>query len=198
MRARTGLLIDQPWRRPPQLQAILTDAARLGFAMSCEDRTGALLAVLAASKPGGRLLELGTGVGAGAAWMLDGMAPDATLTSVELDPQVQAVAAARLDDDPRLNLVQQDAGEWLAGYNGPGFDFAYVDCRPGKFERFEQLLQLLTRGALYVGDDLLPQPTWPDDHQQRVDGFLEQLVHERGIRPVVMSWASGLVVGTRV
>ena len=191
-------LVDQPWRRPAQLDAILGDAVRLGFAMSCEVRTGALLAVLAASKPGGRLLELGTGVGAGAAWLLDGMAPDATLTSVEVDPQVQAVAAARLGADARLHLVQQDAGEWLAGYTGPGFDLAYVDCRPGKFERFADLVRLLLPGALYLGDDLLPQPTWPDDHQQRVDAFLDRLVHERGIRPVVMGWASGLVVAARV
>jgi predicted O-methyltransferase YrrM len=193
-----GVLVDQPWRRPPQLDAILADASRLGFAMSCEDRTGALLAVLAASKPGGRLLELGTGVGAGAAWLLDGMTPDATLTSVELDPAVQAVAAARLGADPRLHLLQQDAGDWLAGYDGPGFDLAYVDCRPGKFEQFERLVRLLAPGALYLGDDLLPQPTWPDDHQQRVDAFLVRLVHERGMRPVVMGWASGLVVAARV
>ncbi len=198
MSRAAGVLVDQPWRRPPQLDAILGDAARLGFAMSCEDRTGALLAVLAASKPGGRLLELGTGVGAGAAWLLDGMSPDATLTSVELDPAVQAVAVARLGDDARLNLVEQDAGQWLAGYTGPPFDLAYVDCRPGKFERFDELLHLLTPGALYLGDDLLPQPTWPHDHQQRVDAFLDRLVHEDRIRPVVMGWASGLVVGARV
>jgi predicted O-methyltransferase YrrM len=192
-----AMLIDQPWRRPPQLEAILADADRLGFAMSCEPRTGALLAVLAASKPGGRLLELGTGVGAGAAWLLDGMSPDATLVSVEVDPAVQAVAAARLGDDPRLHLVGQDAGDWLAGYAGPRFDLAYVDCRPGKYERLGQLLRLLNPGALYLGDDLLPQPTWPADHQQRVDAFLARLPHERGIRPVVLHWASGLVVAAR-
>lgn len=61
-----------------------------------------------------------------------------------------------------------------------------------------RVVQLLTPGALYLGDDLLPQPTWRHDHQQRVDAFLDRLVHERGIRPVVMGWASGLVAGARI
>jgi predicted O-methyltransferase YrrM len=190
-------LVDQPWRRPAALDAILSDARRLQFRMSCEPRTGALLAVLAASKPGGRLLELGTGVGAGAAWLLDGMSTDATLLSVEVDETVQAVAATRLASDARLQLVRQDAAEWLATYDGPKFDMAYVDCRPGKFTHLEDLLRLLNPGALYLGDDLLPQPTWPDDHQQRVDGFLQRLVHEDGLRSVVMGWASGLAVAAR-
>jgi predicted O-methyltransferase YrrM len=190
-------LIDYPWRRPVMLDAILGDAARLGFAMSCENRTGALLAVLAASKPGGRLLELGTGVGAGTAWLLDAMTDDATLTSVELDPTVRAVAAARLGDDPRLKLVERDAAEWLTTYDGPRFDLAYVDCRPGKFTHLDQLIDLLNPGALYLGDDLLLQPTWPEDHQERVDAFLDHLPHQRRLRPVVMSWASGLVVAAR-
>lgn len=64
---------DAPVRTPAALAAILADSATLGFAMSCQPRTGALLATLAASKPGGRILELGTGTGAGAAWLLDGM-----------------------------------------------------------------------------------------------------------------------------
>jgi predicted O-methyltransferase YrrM len=35
----------------------------LGFIMSCEAKTGVLLRALAASKPGGRFLECGTGAG---------------------------------------------------------------------------------------------------------------------------------------
>ncbi|MCX4852182.1 hypothetical protein [Streptomyces sp. NBC_00893] len=42
---------DTPHQRPERLDAILADAAKAGFAMSCEDRTGSLLATLAASNP---------------------------------------------------------------------------------------------------------------------------------------------------
>ncbi|MEU8773600.1 hypothetical protein [Streptomyces sp. NPDC048606] len=46
-------------------------------------------------------------------------------------------------------------------------------------------------------DDMLPQETWPDDHQPRVDAFLERLPDVPNFRATPMSWASGLVVATR-
>jgi predicted O-methyltransferase YrrM len=189
---------DSPVRRPAALAAIESDSAALGFAMSCEERTGSLLATLAASKPGGRVLELGTGTGAGAAWLLDGMTDDARLLSVEVDPQVRAVAVGHLGDDPRVRFETADADSWLSTYRGGPFDLAFVDCRPGKFHRLHDLLALLGPGGLYVGDDLLPQPTWPADHQQRVDQFLARVPDVTAWRATPMAWASGLVVAARV
>ena len=189
---------DTPTRIPPVLDAIMNDSAALGFAMSCETRTGALLAALAASKPGGRILELGTGTGAGAAWLLDGMTCDATLTSLEIDCEVQAVASLHLGGDPRVTFESADAHDWLCDYQGEPFDLTFVDCRPGKFHNLDMLVQLLRPGGLYVGDDLLPQATWPNDHQQRVDAFLAGLPNVDGLRAVTMAWASGLVIGVRL
>lgn len=189
---------DTPTREPSALAAIMADSAALGFAMLCEARTGSLLATLAASKAGGRILELGTGTGAGAAWLLDGMDAEARLISVDIDPAVQAVAARHLGDDPRVMFEVADARTWLYGYAGAPFDLAFVDCRPGKFEQLDRLLELLRVGGLYIGDDLLPQPTWPDDHQPRVDGFLGRLPKIAGLRATTMAWASGLVVAARV
>lgn len=187
---------DTPTRAPAALPAILADSAGLGFAMSCEERTGALLATLAASKPGGRMLELGTGTGA--AWLLEGMTADATLLSVELDAARQAVAVKHLGADRRVRFQTADADEWLTAYDGGPFDLAFVDCRPGKFRRLDELLAHLRRGGVWVGDDLLPQPTWPADHQSRVDAFLRELPQVAALRTVAMVWASGVVVGARV
>ena len=188
---------DMPYTVPRVLDAILTDADRLGFAMSCEARTGSLLATLAATKPEGRLLELGTGVGAGAAWLLHGMAASATLLSVEADPTVQDVAARHLGHDPRVEFVTGDADAWLDSYAGPRFDLAYVDCRPGKFHRLPDLLDLLAPGGIYVVDDLLPQATWPHDHQGRVDGFLQRIPAEERLHVTAMAWGAGVLVGAR-
>ncbi|MGW2471584.1 O-methyltransferase [Streptomyces sp. NPDC001665] len=190
---------DVPYQRPPQLDGIFNDAASTGFAVSCEDRTGSLLATLAASKPGGLFLELGTGVGAGAAWLATGMDATARLVSVEQDPAVQAIARKHLGGDPRIDFVTGDADAWLSE-QGPGerFDFACVDCRPGKYLRLADLLALLRPGALYVVDDMLPQVTWPDGHQCRVDGFLERLPGVPNWRATPIVWASGLVVAARI
>lgn len=72
-------------RQPAALEAIQRDTAELGFDMASEPKTGAFLAALAASKPGGRLLELGTGTGLGAAWLLAGMDAAARLDTVDAD-----------------------------------------------------------------------------------------------------------------
>lgn len=60
-------------RRPAALDVILPDTESSGFDMVSELKVGALLAALAATKPGGRFLELGTGTGHGTAWLLSGM-----------------------------------------------------------------------------------------------------------------------------
>jgi predicted O-methyltransferase YrrM len=189
-------MIDEPVDVPATVLAAQRCSAEVGFAMACENRTGALLRTLAASKPGGRILELGTGTGVGTAWLLAGMDPTARLTSIEVDWTTQAVPRGMIGDDPRVDLVLDDAHHWLTTYAGPPFDLAYVDCRPGKFLDRRLLLAHLAPGALYVGDDLLAQPTWPADHQPRVDAFLADIVAEPDLVVTLMRWSSGLVVAT--
>lgn len=71
------------------LKAIAADTARLGFIMASEPKTGSLLRLLAASKPAARILEIGTGTGISAAWLLDGMDDTASLVSIENDAESQ-------------------------------------------------------------------------------------------------------------
>src|ERR1700744_3838075 len=98
---------------PERLAHIERRTEELQFSMASEPLTGSLLRTLAASKPGGRLLELGTGTGLCTAWLLDGMDPDSTLVSVDVDPEVQAVARTFLGGDARLQIVTADAADFL-------------------------------------------------------------------------------------
>lgn len=189
---------DEPTAVPDLVRRAQQAAEQAGFAMSCANRTGALLATLSASKPDGRFLELGTGTGVGAAWLLAGMTRHAHLVTVEADTSIATLTRQILGGDKRVSLVVADADTWLDSYSGPGFDLAFVDCRPGKFRRRDDLLSHLTVGGLYVGDDLLPQPTWPEDHQPRVDTFVADITTKPGLRATLMSWSSGLVVGARM
>ena len=79
-------------RQPAGIADIVAETEALSFNMMSEAKVGALLAVLAASKPGGRLLELGTGTGHGTAWLLSGMDTTATLDTVDTDEAVVAGA----------------------------------------------------------------------------------------------------------
>ncbi len=100
-------------RQPPAVAGILNETRTLGFNMASELKVGALLAVLAASKPGGRLLELGTGTGHGTAWLLSGMDSGATLDTVDNDPDVVAAAERHLGADSRVTFHVMDGAEFL-------------------------------------------------------------------------------------
>lgn len=188
---------DTAHRFPAALPALREAARDAGFLMSCDERTGSLLAVLAAARPGGRILELGTGVGEGTAWLLSGMDDSARLTTVELDADVQAVAREQLGADPRVTLVTEDGGSWLTGRHEAPYDLVFADTWPGKFTHLDEALDLVAPGGSYLIDDLLPQPGWPDGHEASVVRLLDELEARPDFHTVRLTWSSGLLLATR-
>jgi predicted O-methyltransferase YrrM len=182
---------------PAALPAILNGTSTLAFSMPSEPRTGAMLRVLAASKPGGRLLELGTGTGLSTAWLLDGMDRDATLISVDIDPGPQAVAREVLGADRRLEIVTADAAWFLERQTAASFDLIFADAMPGKYEFLDVALALLRSGGVYVIDDMLPQPNWPEGHAERVLPLIADLASRAEFRIASLAWSSGLVLVAR-
>jgi len=182
---------------PAALSAILERTEALAFPMPSEPRTGAMLRVLAASKPGGRLLELGTGTGLCTAWLLDGMNRDATLITVDVDAGPQAVAREILGGDSRVRIVTADAAVFLRQQAAATFDLIFADAMPGKFELLDEALSLLPPGGLYVIDDMLPQANWPESHAPKVPRLIAALAARPGFRLVSLAWSSGLVVVAR-
>jgi len=182
---------------PAALPAILARTKALAFPMPSEPRTGAMLRVLAASKPSGRLLELGTGTGLSAAWLLDGMDQNARLVTVDIDAAPQAVAREILGSDARLEIITEDAAKFLRRNVGASFDLIFADAWPGKFELLDEALALLLPGGLYVIDDMLPQASWPAGHASKPPRLLADLASRPGLRMVSLAWSSGLVVVAR-
>jgi predicted O-methyltransferase YrrM len=183
-------------RAPAAIRGIQNDTDALGFTMASDPDTGALLAGLAASKPGGRFLELGTGTGLGTAWLLSGMDASARLDSVDTDARVVEVARRHLGSDPRLTLHVMDGADFIEGCTSGSWDFIYADAWPGKFTHLPEALALLRAGGIYFIDDLLPQPNWPDGHALKVAALVEALARP-GFVTVRLDWASGLMVVVR-
>ena len=184
-------------RKPAAFEAIQSDTRALGFDMISEPKVGALLAVLAASKPGGRFLELGTGTGHGTAWLLSGMDEQSTLETVDTDPNVVAVARRHLASDARLRCHIADAAAFIQQAPSNHFDLIYADAWPGKFSHLDEALALLRPGGIYVVDDLLPQPNWPDGHAPKVPALIEALERRREFISVKLAWASGVMLVVR-
>lgn len=184
-------------RQPDALAAIHKDTIDRGFTMASEPKTGALLSALAASKPGGRLLELGTGTGLGTAWLLAGMDAGARLDTVDTDAGVMAVARRHLAADSRVTFHVTDGADFLCDAEQRQFDLIYADAWPGKFSHLDEALSLLRAGGIYVIDDLLPQPNWPDGHAAKVHALIDVLERRPEFTTVKLSWASGLMLVVR-
>ncbi|UWZ82650.1 O-methyltransferase [Occallatibacter riparius] len=182
---------------PAAVNAIEARTQELQFAMASEPRTGMLLRTLAATKPGGRILELGTGTGLATAWLLDGMDAASTLISVDTDEQVQQVARDVLGQDKRLTLLAVDACGFLWRQKQASFDLVFADAMPGKYVALDEALDLVKPGGYYIVDDMLPQPTWPEGHDQKAAALMEQLAQDTRFRSAAMSWASGIIVMVR-
>jgi predicted O-methyltransferase YrrM len=186
---------------PCDIPSLVTEAQAIadgtGFRLSCEPRTGALLRTLAAAKPGGRILEVGAGVGVGTAWLLAGMGDGTTLVTLEIDEEAADIVGRLFTAEPQVEVVHTDATAWLETYTGPPFDLVFVDTTVTKFDRRDLLLRHMAPGALLVGDDLVPGPTWSPQHPARVDRFLDEITREPELLATLMTWASGLVVAAR-
>jgi predicted O-methyltransferase YrrM len=182
---------------PASLKQIEARSKHLDFGMASDPCTGALLAALAASKPGGHFLELGTGTGIATAWLLSGMDPASTLISVDVHSEFQAVARAVLGHDPRLTLVLEDGIQFLNKQPPQSFDFIFADAMPGKYESLDQALSLVKPGGFYIIDDMLPQPNWPEDHNAKATALVERLSRESDFMVAPLSCSTGIILLVR-
>lgn len=186
-------------RVPSALPAIEAETLKIGFGMAGERTVGALLRTLARSKGKGRFLELGTGTGLSTAWILDGMSPDSALVTLDNDRTILEVADRHLGHDPRLTIICGDGDRFVldSAAHGDRFDFIFADTWPGKYRLLEETLGLLEKNGLYIIDDMLPQPNWPEDHAPKVKALLEFLDGNPNLLATKMRWSSGVVIVTK-
>jgi predicted O-methyltransferase YrrM len=139
---------------PESVSAAYERAARTGFRLACEAGVGRLLAALAAAVPdGGRVLEIGTGVGVGLAWLVHGLEArqDVEVVTVELDDEVQRTAlSARWP--PWVRFESGDGAE-AVGRLGL-FDLIFADAPGGKIFKLRRTVSALREGGAIVVDDM--------------------------------------------
>jgi predicted O-methyltransferase YrrM len=187
--------IQQP--QPTAYTAIDQATLQSGFTMASDSQTCSLLRTLAASKPAGRFLELGTGTGLSTSWILDGMDKDSTLVSVDNAPEFLAIARQWLGADSRLTLVESDGGAWIAQHHTKKFDYIFADTWHGKYLMLDEALGMLNPGGLYILDDMLPQPNWPDGHQEKAVRLLQTLEAREDLFLTSQAWATGIIIGVK-
>ncbi|WP_432825445.1 O-methyltransferase [Dactylosporangium sp. CA-092794] len=184
-------------QRPAGVAEAERRAAAAGFGYSCEPDAGRLLAALSAAvPPGGRILELGTGAGVGAAWIVHGVGErgDVTAVSVELDPATAAVAAAGAWPG-WLRFEVGDAEALLPGLGA--FDLIFADAPGGKWSGLERTIAALAAGGVLLLDDMDPGRYPQAEHREIVSGITRTVLTHPGLVATAINTGSGFLLATR-
>ncbi|MEQ8534646.1 MAG: class I SAM-dependent methyltransferase [Imperialibacter sp.] len=182
---------------PAAYRGIAVATEKAGFTMASDPLTGSLLRTLAASKPLGSFLELGTGTGLSTSWILSGMDQKSSLVSLDNDETLIGIAADFLDHDSRLQFVCSDGEEWLLANSSLQFDYIFADTWHGKYLMLDDVLAMLKPGGLYIIDDMLPQPNWPEGHHLKALRLVEELEKNESLLLTKQTWSTGIVVATK-
>jgi len=139
---------------PDSIIAAHERAATTGFELACEVEVGRLLASLSAAVPeGGRILEIGTGVGVGLAWLVHGLGErqDVEVVTVELDREVERVVRSA----PWPPWVRFESGDGAEAVGRLGkFYLIFPDAPGGKIFKLRQTIAALRRGGVLIVDDM--------------------------------------------
>jgi demethylmenaquinone methyltransferase/2-methoxy-6-polyprenyl-1,4-benzoquinol methylase len=182
---------------PPDVQAAFDRAQAAGFTMSSEPTVGLLLAVLASGLPHeSRMLEIGTGVGVGTAWITYGLSSrdDVEVISVEMDEGTAAIArSARWPSF--VHLVHGDILS-LIGDLGT-FDLIFADAQGGKWFGLDRTIAALRPGAKLLVDDMEPDKWTFDEQPAKTEEVRRALLANPDLLCVELHESSGMILATR-
>lgn len=192
-------MVDSNIRDIPKISSVIQrKSEEIGFAMPSDMYVGTLLKTLVSSKPGGRFLELGTGIGLSLAWMVDGMDAHSNLTTVDNDASLIEIARAYFGNNDRLEIKCVDGSPWIKDYLGEKFDLIFADAWPGKYSQIDEILDLVKVGGFYVIDDMSAQPNWPEGHQDLANSLVTYLENRKDFNLTKLNWSTGLIIAVRI
>ncbi|UCE94802.1 MAG: SAM-dependent methyltransferase, partial [Flavobacteriaceae bacterium] len=68
---------------------------------------------------------------------------------------------------------------------------------PGKYSEIEEVLELVKIGGLYIIDDMICQPNWPEGHQENVKHLIEYLEKREDFNLTKMNWSTGIIIASK-
>jgi predicted O-methyltransferase YrrM len=182
---------------PERVAEARARARGLGFELSSEPGVGALLAVLAAACPrDARICELGTGAGAGLAWIVHGLGEreDAHVFTVDTDQELLATVAIGGWPD-YVEFICADGASAVRELTP--LDLVFADAPGGKLEGLDGTIASLAPGGMLVVDDMDPSRHRDDGYLDAITTVRERLVSDPALVAVELDCASGVMVATK-
>lgn len=184
------------------LTAARSRSAEVG--VPCIDAvTGSVLRLLAAASGAKTVVELGTGAGVSALWLLRGMRPDGVLTSVDPETEHQRLAKQSLIEagfgSGRVRLIAGRALEVLPRLSDAAYDLVFCDAlRSENGDYLTAALRLLRPGGLVVfagalGDGRVADPSARDGDTVALRELSAKVREHERLTPALLPIGSGLL-----
>lgn len=167
---------------------------------------GATLRMLAATVDARAVVEVGTGTGVSALWLLRGMRDDAVLTSVDIEAEHQRLARRTLTDAgyaaARARLITGRGLDVLPRLSDGSYDLVFCHARPQEYVGYlTEALRLLRRGGVVAFAGVLAgsrvaEPSARDQATVALRELLAAVRDDERLVPVLLPVGDGLLAAT--
>lgn len=168
---------------------------------------GATLRLLAATLAARTVVEIGTGAGTSGLWLLQGMAPDGILTSIDVEAEHQRLAkksfAAAGIQPQRTRVIAGDAGQVLPRLNDATYDMVFVDADKDNYPLYaEHGIRVLRSGGVLALDNMLwhdrvADPAVRDERTTVLRDLGKTLREDERLLPVLLPVGDGLFAAVK-
>jgi predicted O-methyltransferase YrrM len=185
------------------LLAARASAADLGGTEPVLPAVGAALRFLACAAGARTAVEIGTGCGSSGIWLLRGMRPGSTLTSVDTEPEYHRMARkafAQAGFAPnQCRLILGRALDVLPRLSDGTYDMVFCDADPRDYPDYlSAALRLLRAGGIVAFNNALLAGTSPDagDDDLALD-LASQVRADERLVPVLVPLGDGLLAAVK-
>lgn len=188
------------------LTAARARSAEVGLT-SADTGTGATLRLLAAASGARSAVEVGTGAGVSAIWLLRGMRPDGVLTTIDLEPEYQRVARQTFRDagfsPSRTRLITGRALDVLPRLADGAYDLVFIDSDPIEYPHYvAEAWRLLRPGGVVAAAGSLAggrvvDPTARDPETVTLRELIKALRDSDDWLPAMLPVADGLLAAVK-
>jgi len=185
------------------LLAARANAADLGGTEPVPPAVGAALRFLACAVGAKTAVEIGTGCGSSGIWLLRGMRPGSTLTSVDTEPEYQRVArkafgAAGFAQN-QCRLILGRALDVLPRLSDGAYDMVFCDADPRDYPDYlAAALRLLRTGGIMAFNNALEAGTSGNDEgDSSAYDLASQVRADERLVPVLLPLGEGLLAAVK-
>lgn len=190
----------------PVIEGAQRRGAELG-ATPVATSAGATLRMLASAIGARHVVEIGTGAGSSGLWLLQGMARDGILTSIDVEPEHQRAARESFAEagipPQRTRVIGGDAAQVLGRLTDGAYDLVFVDADKESYPVYvEEAVRLLRPGGVLALDNMLwhdqvADPAARDERTTLLRDLGKSLRDDERLVPALLPVGDGLFVAVR-